>query len=386
MNSIRDFFTSRRPVLGALLILTLLLAACGRSAGDSWAGVSKDPNTNTIYVAFNKRVVALDPSNGTILWEYPDDAKFYAVPVVDNGTVFVGDYKGKLHAIDAETGASRWIYEPERRMYFNTFSPDPTDRVIGGVALDANTVYFGLGSRNVVAVDRETAEEKWIFETDHGVWAMPLLIPGDDGMPGTLYVVSLDQHLYAIDALTGDEQWNLNLGGAAPGNMAYDADRNWVYVGTFVSEVVAVDLNQHVIVDRFPTHGWVWGSPAFYEDTLYVGDLSGTVFAINVTEDGFADEAKWERQVAEDAIRAAPLILPDQGLVVVGSRDKHFYTIDMDDGATLSHETEGQALTNLVSITQTDTEETLVIVGTHDGTHVIAYEYETGKEVWNYSD
>lgn len=388
LNSFRDFVTARRRMLGVLLIMMLLLAACGSGPGDSWAGIARHPDSDTVYVSFNKRVLALNPANGEIEWEYGDEAKFYAVPVVDNGTIFVGDYQGKLHAIDAETGQPQWVYEPERRKLIGPLSPDPTDRVIAPVALSDETVFFGLGSRNVVAVSRESAEDIWTFETDHGVWGKPLYLPGEGGAPDTLYVVSLDQHLYAIDTATGDELWKLDLGGAVPGNMTYDAERNWVYVGTFVSEVLAVDLTAQIIVDRFATHDWVWGSPAFFEDTLYVGDLSGTLFAIAVTDDGFAPDVVWERPIAEDSIRSTPLILEDEGLLVVGSEDKHFYTVNLENGATvLTQKTEGQALTELIAITpDVEMADKLVVVGTSDDTHVVAYNYETGEDAWKYSD
>jgi outer membrane protein assembly factor BamB len=107
LNTFRIFSPSPRLLIGmSLLLVTLLLSACGGRAGDSWAGVSINPDTDSIYVSFNERIVAINPVSGAVLWEYPvkeeRDAKFYAVPVVDDGTIYVGDYKGNLHAISTD--------------------------------------------------------------------------------------------------------------------------------------------------------------------------------------------------------------------------------------------------------------------------------------------
>jgi outer membrane protein assembly factor BamB len=385
LNILRDFFASHRLIFGVLLIAALLLAACGGGPGDSWAGVSTNPDTDTIYVAYNKRVVALDVTSGERLWEYKDgDVQFFAVPVVDDGTIFVGDYEGRLHAISTD-GVQQWVYTPERRMIIGPVSPDPKDRVIGSVAVDSDKVFFGLGSRNVVAVSRTTAEKVWTFETDHGVWGKPLYFPATNDAPPTVYVVSLDHYLYAIHADTGDQLWRIDLGGAAPGGIVYDEARNWVYAGTFVSEVVAVDLATHEIVDRYKTKDWVWGRPVLLDDTLFVGDLSGNLYAVSVTDQGF--DTKWEREVADGAIRSTPVLT--DGVVIVSSKDKHVYAVNKDDGSLLwSKKTKGEALTELVFIPSTNEGEAgLIAVGTSSGSQlVVTYNIGTGEEAWSYKD
>ena len=125
--------------LGILLLLAVVLTACGGVAGGSWAGISSDLDGEMILVSYNQTVTALNAVSGAVLWEYPDEdnrnAQFFAVPVADNGSVYVGDYSGRLHAIDSETGAAQWVYEPERETLIGPLSPEAPDRVISGVAL-----------------------------------------------------------------------------------------------------------------------------------------------------------------------------------------------------------------------------------------------------------
>ncbi len=393
MNISRVFTPKSRLAIGVLLLMALLLSACGSGAGDSWAGVSINTDDDTIYVTYNERLVALDPTSGTIVWQYPPkdnrDAKIFAVPVINNGTVYIGDYKGRMHAIST-SGEEQWVYQPDKDTLIGPLSTTADDRVIGPAAVDSDKVFFGLGSRNVVAVSRETAQEVWVFKTNHGVWAAPLYVPAnpdDETSRAMLYVVSLDHHLYAINPETGEELWKKDLGGAVPGDMTYDAARNRIYVGTFVSEMLAIDLNTHEIVDRFETKDWVWGSPAFEDDILYFGDLSGQLYAVRVTDSGF--EQIWQRVVAEDAIRATPLLTDD--MVIVGSKDKKVYAVDKKDGASRWYKsTKGEVLTNLVYVpadVQNSESVDLVVVGTDQRDKlIVAFNAATGDENWNYSD
>lgn len=391
MNIGRIFSAAQGRAIGGLLLLAVVLTACGGGGSDSWAGVSADSGTDTIYVAYEQRVAAVNPADGTARWTYDhDDVKFFAVPTVEDDILYIGDYKGRLHAIDVENGEALWIYEPDRKMLIGPFALEPEDRVIGGVAVGPEHVYFGLGSRNVVAVDRETAEKAWTFETDQGVWAQPLYLPADAEVgrdADMLYVVSLDHYIYALNPRTGDQLWKKDLGGAAPGNPVYDAAHNRVYVGTFISELVAVDLALREIVARYETEDWLWGAPAFEDDVLYFGDLSGNLYAVRATDDGF--EEVWRRdELAEGAIRATPLITGDT--VVVGSEDEHIYAVNKESGANRWYKkTDGEALTNLVFVPEVPAEdETIadwVVVGTDDSDNLlVAYNLENGEKSWRY--
>lgn len=389
MNTSRLFPSRSRLLLGVLLLGVLLLAACGGPTQESWVGISTDEQQSTLYLSQGKRVVAINPASGAVLWEYDDEgATFYAVPTVVDGTVYVGDYSGRMHAIDAN-GQQLWRYQPAKRAILGPIEVTPKDRVIGGAAVDSDKVFFGLGSRNVVAVSRKTGQEVWTFSTSHGVWAHPLYVANDpsNGDRAVVYVTSLDHRLYALDAETGDELWHKNLGGAAPGNMVYDPLAQRVYVGTFTSELIAVDLKSHDIVARFETDGWLWGSPAFEGDMLYFGDLSGALYAVRITDSGF--EQVWKKPVAEDGIRATPILT--DGLLIVASKDHNVYAVSKEDGAGRWYrDTKGQVLADLVFVpgeAEGEEEAGLVVVSTTSRDRlVVALAAGTGEERWVYSN
>lgn len=392
MNTSRvSLFRPSALMLGVLLLVTLALAACGGPTSESWAGLATDPQASAIYVANGKHVVALNPTSGAVLWEYKNgDAAFYAQPVIADGVIYVGDYSGRLHAINGD-GTPRWRYTPGKQAILGPLEITPKDRVIGSVAVDSDKVYFGLGSRNVVAVSRQSGAEVWTFHTGHGVWSRPLYLPEDPSEERTgpvVYVVSLDHHLYALDAETGKELWRRNVGGAAPGTPVYDAERQVLYVGTFSSELVAVSLRDGVIVDRFQTDGWLWGSPAFDADSgvLYFGDLSGALYAVRLGEGGTFQQV-WKKPLAEDGIRATPILT--DGLVIVASKDHHLYAVNKEDGAIgWDKDVKGEVLADLVFVPGADDDAPdLVITSTMNKDRlVVALNAETGEEAWTYSD
>lgn len=389
LNLPHIFRTAPRPVVWSLLgLLALSLAACGKLAGDSWPGVST--NDGVVFVSYSSRLVALDATNGAVKWEYPEDgdAKFYAIPVVHNGLVFIGDWDGNMHAIDRETGQSKWVYKPDPGKLIGPISTKPKDRVISGAAVDDERVYFGLGSQNVMAISRETAEEVWTFKTGHGVWATPLLVPVNPDQPDSqrvLYVVSLDHNLYALDPATGDKIWQKDLGGAAAGGVTYDAERNRLYIGTFRSQVLAIDLGTRQVLDRFETDGWVWGTPALENDILYFGDLSGKVYAVRIVDGGF--EQVWKQLVAESDIRSTPQLTED--LVIVGAKDHHVYALDKEQGTIVwNAELKSQVLSELVLVPGDETDEAhdRIVIGTESGDErAVALNLENGNIDWRYS-
>ena len=388
MKTSRFVPASVQILAGVLLLSALTLAACGSGAGESWAGLSTNPDASSVYVTFSQKVVALNPASGAVEWQYPEktsgSVRFYALPVVDNGMIYIGDYAGRMHAIDT-TGKEKWVYDPPKKTLIGPLSLTAKDRVISGVAVDSNLVFFGLGSRNVVALSRDTGQEVWTFNTGHGVWATPLYLPAnpdDKNSQATLYVASLDHYFYALNPDTGKELWRKNLGGAAPGNLIYDKTRNWVFVGTFTSELLAVDLTTHDIAYRFKADDWLWDGPVMDGDMVYFGDLAGSLYALRVTDSGF--QQVWKKKVAQDGIRATPLLTGDT--IIVGAKDKSVYAVSKEDGSIRwSKNTGGQALSELVLIPGDTQSPPLVVVGTdNSGKLVFAYATDTGEERWHY--
>jgi outer membrane protein assembly factor BamB len=77
----------------------------------------------------------------------------------DGETTFVPAFGGWLFALETATGQLRWIL--------------PTDTLIGGVAIDGDTLYLGTKGEEVLAVNAEDGGVVWRFTTNGEVWSSP---------------------------------------------------------------------------------------------------------------------------------------------------------------------------------------------------------------------
>jgi len=153
---------------------------------------------NRVYVASGQdpehgegvgRLVCIDPTKvgditkTGVLWEYKGIKRSISTCSIDpaTGLLFIGDFSGFVHCLDAETGKLQWVYDMKAHMWGSTFVAD-------------GKVYVGDedGDFLVLKADRTL---KVISETNLGapVYSTPIVANG------TMYVGS-QTHLFAIAA------------------------------------------------------------------------------------------------------------------------------------------------------------------------------------------
>ena len=109
------------------------------------------PPCNATRSGLDGEVVALNADTGKIRWRLkigPTESS----PLVDHGTVYVGDWTGKLYALSAASGATRWTFQTG-------------DKIKGAVALSGGRVYFGSYDHHVYAVDAKSGTLVWTVDT-----------------------------------------------------------------------------------------------------------------------------------------------------------------------------------------------------------------------------
>jgi outer membrane protein assembly factor BamB len=370
------------------IVLTVLLAStsggcvCGGGPqASSWTGLTLQ--NDRIYAADLQQVRVLG-TDGELIQSIPQDPKdntiglIYIAPSVGEDYLIVAGQnppRGFLAQatypvvkLDLETGKELWRFEGARGQYIE-----------GGVVADG---LFAIGNsdKNVYALDVDTGDLVWQFETDHRVWATPLIVED------TVYISSMDHNLYARRLSDGEELWTF----AAPGGGALAStpalQDSTLYIGTFGNRVYAIDAETGTEIWRFPKEpgeNWFWGSPLIDGDAVYAVDVKGTVYKL----DAGTGEEIWHEQLEpkgndkDASVRGGPALTEDGSTLLISSENGTLYALDVDDGSEMWAE-EGEGKGYVTPVVNGDIVYQALIQGPY---RIRALEItDDGDEVWVY--
>ena len=320
--------TRAKTALAILLALGLLTASGCIQVGQEPGGMASADGV--LYVAtLEGKILALQQDTHVQKWEWePEDGGagggfgcssgvlrggiLYATPVLKDGVIYIGTYEGTVYAVN-DTGGDRWKY-------------DTDSAIVGSVALAGDTLFVGLSSGELLAMDTNTQKPKngfGPFKAGDKIWSTPV-VEGD-----TVYVSSLDHKLYALDAETGEQRWEQPF--EADGGIAATLliSGGTIYIGSFDKCLYALDAETGEPKEGFETFeagDWFWSRPLLAEGVLYIGSLDGNLYALDA-ESG----AELWRFPTDGPIRSWPVIVEGK-VLAVGSEDGHVYGVDPISG------------------------------------------------------
>jgi outer membrane protein assembly factor BamB len=312
-----------------LLALSVLLSACGiRVMPSSWPGITVAGDT--VYVAYNNFVYALELGNGDYIWEFPEKEEldraqtFFASPVLtEDGQLLVGTYNHLFYSLDAETGRENWMADEVSNYW------------IGSPLATASGIYAPNADRTLYFLD-ENGNLTPFFTAEDALWATPVT----DGE--TIYLASMDHNVYALPMDGEAPKWVRPLNGAMVSPPALSPE-GVLYVGTFGSEVVAIDSQSGKILWEKPTGNWVWASPVYYEDVVYAADMDGMLYAFDA-ETGEEAQAPFD---AKATITGSPLIY--DGTIYIATEAGDVFTLDTTGKRGWTETIEGRLLSSPVA-------------------------------------
>ncbi len=167
----------------------------------------------------NGDLLAINVTNGNIVWSAGLGGEIRSSPVVANGAVFALTYNSAhVYKLDATTGAVDCTFTTPYQIEGSPVAVTPK----GGVP----TVYFGANDTNTAsgpmyAIKQSDCSEEWGFTgyvKTTGSWD-PLAYAVDaQGRPLLLFGTSdPDSQVYALNAVTGAEVWNYAAYNPPPG-------------------------------------------------------------------------------------------------------------------------------------------------------------------------
>ncbi len=130
-------------------------------------------------------------------------------PAVAYGKVFAANRQGEVNAYEQATGKKVWsknfaIFDDEDltsgigKLWSNGLSA----KIAGGVSVAYETVFFGTENGEVVALDANTGEQKWITTVKGEVLAAPAIDAG------IVLINTGSGFMFALNADNGEEVWS----------------------------------------------------------------------------------------------------------------------------------------------------------------------------------
>jgi len=212
-------------------------------------------------------VVALDERNGGIVWRVRPGGPLRGAPTVANGAVYVMSQDNQIYSLKEDDGTTNWSQAASLEIagVFGSASP----------AVGQGTVVAGFSSGELNAYRYENGREVWqdalqrtsirtSVSTLNDIDADPVI---DNGQ---VIAVGQGGRMVALDLITGQRQWELNLAGISTPWLAGD----WIFVVTDEAKLICVyRQNGHI--------RWITQLPQFQKAKSKKGEIeySGPLLA-----------------------------------------------------------------------------------------------------------
>lgn len=174
-----------------------------RAGNSVWTSTAIADDGTTYWGSLDLFVYALDRS-GKQVWRTPTLGFVISSPALskDGSTLYIGSFDGRLHALDAKTGAPKWAFQTGDHVYS---SPALEEDATGAV----KALYVASADGLVYKVD-PTGNQVWQYDTGDAVRSSPVLGLAPRGNGRIVYVGSSNGTLFALDAATGKRRWSFD--------------------------------------------------------------------------------------------------------------------------------------------------------------------------------
>ncbi len=244
-------------------------------------------------------VIALDSANGNELWRSRVSSEVLAPPASNGDVVVVQTQDDRLIALEASSGSQRWAYDntPAVLTLRGTSSPLVTNQL----------AIAGLSSGKVLALETRRGLPIWEqrVAVPSGRSELERVVDIDGGLTlsgGTLYVVTFQGNVAALDLQTGRPLWQRQASSTGSVALGYGS----VYVTLAEGAVEGID-------ERSASALWKndalarrqLSSPAVFSSYVAVGDLEGYLHLLSQVDGRFVGRIR----IDSDGLRARPLVV-----------------------------------------------------------------------------
>ncbi len=234
-----------------------------------------------VVVTQDNMAHAIKIADGTEAWTYQGISEMASVlsavsPAISGDTVVVPFSSGEIMALDLKTGDAKWTEAVSRS--FRTLAVSGLSDVSASPVVDNGVVYAAGVAGRTIAASLKTGETLW--QQNVGSVHTPV-VSGN-----ALFMITLDDHMVALDRTTGDPLWATTL----PKTTKKKHYRNWagpvLANGTLVAmsndgRIALVDATSGKIRSTSDIGVDVLVTPIVAAGRMVVVDGDGNVVGIN---------------------------------------------------------------------------------------------------------
>jgi outer membrane protein assembly factor BamB len=267
-----------------------------------WTGGPSIDGDLVVVGTLEGSVQAFAAADGADLWTAQLSSEIISPPGIGAGIVAARTNDGRVFGLDAKTGKRLWVFD-------HATVPVLSLRGNSGPVIDSGSVYVGEDNGKVVALRASDGGELWEQQIASGEGRGELERMQDvDGRlrveGGVVYASGYRGQTAALIAQSGRPLWTHEL--SSYGGVALSASQ--LYTTDADSAVWALDLRSGSSEWKQEGLKYRWVSaPAVQGDAVVVGDLDGYVHWLSISDGKFVARAR----LSKEPIKGSPLVVGD---------------------------------------------------------------------------
>jgi outer membrane protein assembly factor BamB len=210
-------------------------------------------------------VIAFYTGSGKVRWRRrigPTETP----PLTVEGRVFVGDWRGDVYSLTANTGRTRWRFRAG-------------GQVKGGIAYADGRLFLGSYDHHVYALDARNGRRLWKAAAQERLGPQATFYSTPAVAYGRVYIGGTDGKVYSFGASSGKLRWSQNTGGYVYGSPAVWRGR--VYVGSYSGTFYCFDAATGDVRWTFRANGPISGSATVIDGVVYFATLRERTYALD---------------------------------------------------------------------------------------------------------
>jgi outer membrane protein assembly factor BamB len=210
-------------------------------------------------------LVAYSPGTGRVVWKQrigPSETS----PLVAQGLVVVGDWRGDVTAFHEKSGKLAWRFHTG-------------GRVKGAAAADGRRLYVGSYDGHLYALDLRSGKLRWRVSAQGSFLGNATFYATPAVGYGRVYIGATDGKMYSFGAQSGKLRWSHGTGGYVYASAALW--RGLALVGSYGGSFFAFDAATGDVRWKFKANGPISGSPSVVDGIVYFATLKRRTYALD---------------------------------------------------------------------------------------------------------